>query len=121
MLCLFNDNCECEFTCVVKESLFEQLSLTDGDSVVVEYAPLNNFMGIGECLLIRKISRPVMGLTGNKNEDILILLASAKKLIESEYQDGNLIQSYHSHVNNAYLKLRTSYLNSRKRKNGGIL
>ena len=112
---LYNDNVSDGYTCIVKESLFEKAHLEESDSVVVEYAPLEKFMDIGACFLIRKITKPVMDLTGDKNTDILTLMSIAKELIESEYKDDALIQSYHSQVNKSYLAFRKSYLNSRKR------
>lgn len=112
---LYNDNTSQEYTCIVKETLFERLSLKENDTIVIEYAPINNFMDIGDCFLIRRISKPVMGFTGNKNEDILNLLSMAKKLIETEFEDHALIFGYHSHINRAYLKLRKTYIESRKR------
>ena len=113
---LYNDNTDEEITCIIKESLFEKHNFKEHDSVVIEYAHVKNFMTIDECFLIRQIQSPVLGLTGNKNEDILHLMETTKKLIESEYADGNLIQSRHSQINNGYLKFRKAYQDSRKRR-----
>ena len=112
---LYNDNTDKELLCVIKESLFDKTTVEEFDSIVIEYAHIKNFMGKDECLLIRKISKPVCGLTGNKNEDILRLMEKTKQLIESEYKDGALVYSYHHHLNRAYLKFRKYYLDSRKR------
>lgn len=112
---LYNDNCDSEYTCIVKESMFEKAHLKESDSVVIEYVKLDKFMEMGECLLIRRISKPVLGFTGNRNEDILILFDIVKGMIESEFQNGNMVQSYHSQVNRQYLAFRKSYLNSRKK------
>ena len=103
---LYNDNCDEEFTCIVKESLFEHMNLEESDSIVIEYAPINKFMDIDDCFLVRRMSKPVMGLTGNKSDDIIQLMEMSKKLIESEFADGRLVQGRHSQVNVAYLKYR---------------
>ena len=114
---LYNDNHDQEYPCVVKENEFERLQLKESDSIVIEYAPIQNFMDIGDCFLIRRIHKPILNLTGNKNEDIITLMELTRKLIESEFQDGkNLIWSRHSQVNIAYLKYRKIYLESRKRR-----
>lgn len=113
---LYNDNTSQEYACVVKESLVNQLHLKEYDSIVIEYVPVNNFIHIGQCFLIRRIKKPVLGLTGNKNEDVIHLMEMTKKLIETGFTDGSLTQSYHGHVNLTYLKFRKAYLNSIKVK-----
>ena len=114
---LYNDNCDQEYSCVVKENEFIRLQLKESDTIVIEYAPIQNFIDIGDCFLVRKIQKPILKLTGNKNEDIITLMELTRKLIESEFQDGkNLIWSRHSQVNIAYLKYRKIYLESRKRR-----
>ena len=112
---LYNDNTDKEYWCVVKERLFDKLKLEEFDSVVIEYAYIKNFIDIGDCFLIRNISKPVMGLTGNKDEDVIRLMEITKKLIESGFTDGNLVQSNHSQLNMAFLKFRKAYIESLKR------
>jgi len=113
---LYNDYCDKEYTCICKENAFEKHKLWNGDSVVIEYVPVQKFQDIGECLLIRYIKRPVMGLTGNRHDDIMTLMATAKKMIDSEFDSGAMVLSRRQQVNQSYLRMRKSYLDSRKRR-----
>ena len=107
---IYNNNNNSEkYTCICKPSIIEKLNLADGDSAVIEYTPIKNFMDIGDVLLIRRIERPVFGLTGDKSVDVAVLCKIVKRIIESQFQDGSFDVLHHSRMNRAYLELMTAY------------
>lgn len=112
---LYNDNTDTVFVCVCKQWVLDDMEVQENDSIVASYIPLSKFMGMTDCLLVHFIRKPVCGLTGNKNEDIIKLMEVTKKLIESEFKDDSLIHGRHGQVNRAYLKFRKAYLESRKK------
>lgn len=112
---LYNDNTAQEFACVCKQWVLDDRDIQENDSIVASYIPLSKFMGMADCLLVHFIRKPVCGLTGNKNEDIIKLMEVTKKLIESEFKDDSLIHGRRGQVNRAYLKFRKAYLESRKK------
>lgn len=112
---LYNDNTNKEFACVCKQYVLDDMNIKEFDSIVASYIPLHKFMGMTDCLLVHLIRKPVCGLTGNKNEDIIRLMEVTKKLIESEFKDDNLVHGRHGQLNLAYLKFRKAYLESWKK------
>ena len=112
---LYNDNTSKEFECVCKQYVLDDMGIREFDSIVASYIPLSKFMGMSDCLLVHFIRKPVCGLTGNKNEDIIRLMEVTKKLIESEFKDDNLVHGRHGQLNLAYLKFRKAYLESWKK------
>lgn len=112
---LYNDTTSKEFECVCKQYVLDDMGIREFDSIVASYIPLSKFMGMSDCLLVHFIRKPVCGLTGNKNEDIIRLMEVTKKLIESEFKDDNLVHGRHRQLNLAYLKFRKAYLESWKK------
>lgn len=111
---IYNNQTTQEYTCIINERHFDTKKYTENSTVVIEYAELKSFVNIGHCLLIRHIKKPMLGLTGNKHEDMLILLDQVKKLVDSELTENSISNSYRSKLNNDYLKYRKDIIESKK-------
>lgn len=111
---IYNDGTPDEYTCIINERHFDTKKYTENSAVVIEYAELKSFVNIGHCLLIRNIQKPVFNLTGNKHDDILILLGLVKKLLDSELTENSISNSYLGKLNTDYLKYRKHIIESKK-------
>ena len=111
---IYNNQTTQEYTCIINERHFDTKKYTENSTVVIEYAELKSFINIGHCLLIRHIKKPMLGLTGNKHEDMLILLDQVKKLVDSELTENTISNSYRSKLNNDYLRYRKDIIESKK-------
>lgn len=56
----------------------------------------------------------MFNLTGNKHDDILILLGQVKKLLDSELTENSISNSYLGKLNTDYLKYRKHIIESKK-------
>ena len=111
---IYNNQTTQEYTCIINERYFNTKKYTENSAVVIEYAELKSFVNIGHCLLIRDIQKPVFNLTGNKHDDILILLGLVKKLLDSELTENSISNSYLGKLNTDYLKYRKDIIESKK-------
>lgn len=111
---IYNNQTTQEYICIINERHFDTKKYTENSTVVIEYAELKSFVNIGHCLLIRHIKKPMLGLTGNKHEDMLILLDQVKKLVDSELTENTISNSYRSKLNNDYLRYRKDIIESKK-------
>lgn len=110
---IYNNRHNRQYSCIVNERLLNTTIIKEQDTVVIEYVPVKNFEDIGECFLIRKIEKPILNLTGDKDKDAIILLDKAKKLMDKSLKNYS---SYQSKINTAYLQLRKTYKESQRRK-----
>lgn len=104
-----------DYTCICKPNLLQNKKLTNNDSIVIEYVPVKNFLDIGDVLLIRSITHPVLGLTGDKSKDVTILMKEIKKIIESQFKNNTFNQTHHQQLNRAYIEFNRAYTNCHKK------
>ena len=107
---IYNDMKPDGYNCVINERHFNTGKYTNGSTVVIEYAELKSFMDIGHCLLIRRIEKPAFNLTGNKYDDMLLLLGEVKRISDTV----DVCDSFRSVLNKHYLKYRKAILESKR-------